>query len=404
MILTLEHIPESLKRIVVRADLNVPMNNGVVRDDTRIVAVLPTLKELLNHGKTVYLISHLGRPKGTWDPRFSLAPVAETLKRLLPAYPVIFDPRDVTQVPASVLKTHPEGSLILLENVRFYPGEETNCMDFGQKLAEVGDAYVNDAFASCHRAHTSTCALARLLPSFAGRLLQRELEALETTVERTARPTCAVVGGSKVSTKIDLLKNLMNKVDHLCIGGAMANTFLFALGKPVGRSLYEPDLAPVAQEIISMAANRGRTIHLPVDAVVAGSLEAGVEVNTVACADVAPEDLILDIGPLTRQAWANVFDFCKTVIWNGPVGAFEVTPFAGGSVFVAQTLAQRTREGRLCTIAGGGDTLSVLNVAGVMGDFTFVSTAGGAFLEWLEGKPLPGLQALKQRHLDLTHA
>ncbi|MFM7622655.1 MAG: phosphoglycerate kinase [Alphaproteobacteria bacterium] len=404
MILTLEHIPESLKRIVVRADLNVPMNNGVVRDDTRIVAVLPTLKELLNHDKTVYLISHLGRPKGTWDPRFSLAPVAETLKRFLPAYPVSFDPRDVTQVPASVLKTHPEGSLILLENVRFYPGEETNCMDFGQKLAEVGDAYVNDAFASCHRAHTSTCALARLLPSFAGRLLQRELEALETTVERTARPTCAVVGGSKVSTKIDLLKNLMNKVDHLCIGGAMANTFLFALGKPVGRSLYEPDLAPVAQEIISMAANRGCTIHLPVDAVVAGSLEAGVEVNTVACADVAPEDLILDIGPLTRQAWANVFDFCKTVIWNGPVGAFEVTPFAGGSVFVAQTLAQRTREGRLCTIAGGGDTLSVLNVAGVMGDFTFVSTAGGAFLEWLEGKPLPGLQALKQRHLDLTHA
>jgi len=404
MILTLEHIPESLKRIVVRADLNVPMNNGVVRDDTRIVAVLPTLKELLNHDKTVYLISHLGRPKGAWDPRFSLAPVAETIKRLLPAYPVIFDPRDVTQVPASALKTHPEGSLILLENVRFYPGEETNCMDFGQKLAEVGDAYVNDAFASCHRAHTSTCALARLLPSFAGRLLQRELEALETTVERTARPTCAVVGGSKVSTKIDLLKNLMNKVDHLCIGGAMANTFLFALGKPVGRSLYEPDLAPVAQEIISMAANRGCTIHLPVDAVVAGSLEAGVEINTVACADVAPEDLILDIGPLTRQAWANVFDFCKTVIWNGPVGAFEVTPFAGGSVFVAQTLAQRTREGRLCTIAGGGDTLSVLNVAGVMEDFTFVSTAGGAFLEWLEGKPLPGLQALKQRHLDLTHA
>lgn len=404
MILTLEHIPESLKRIVVRADLNVPMNHGVVRDDTRIIAVLPTLKELLNHGKTVYLISHLGRPKGTWDPRLSLAPVAETLKRLLPDYPVIFDPRDVTQVPASALKTHPEGSLILLENVRFYPGEETNCMDFGQKLAEVGDAYVNDAFASCHRAHTSTCALARLLPSFAGRLLQKELEALETTVENTARPTCAVVGGSKVSTKIDLLKNLMNKVDHLCIGGAMANTFLFALGKPVGRSLYEPDLAPVAQEIISMAANRGCTIHLPVDAIVAGSLEAGVEVSTVSCADVAPDDLILDIGPLTRQAWANIFDFCKTVIWNGPVGAFEVTPFAGGSIFVAQTLAQRTRQGQLTTIAGGGDTLSVLNVAGVMGDLTFVSTAGGAFLEWLEGKPLPGLRALKQRHLDLTDA
>ena len=404
MILTLEHIPEFLKRIVVRADLNVPMNHGVVRDDTRIIAVLPTLKELLNHGKTVYLISHLGRPKGTWDPRLSLAPVAETLKRLLPDYPVIFDPRDVTQVPASALKTHPEGSLILLENVRFYPGEETNCMDFGQKLAEVGDAYVNDAFASCHRAHTSTCALARLLPSFAGRLLQKELEALETTVENTARPTCAVVGGSKVSTKIDLLKNLMNKVDHLCIGGAMANTFLCALGKPVGRSLYEPDLAPVAQEIISMAANRGCTIHLPVDAIVAGSLEAGVEVSTVSCADVAPDDLILDIGPLTRQAWANIFDFCKTVIWNGPVGAFEVTPFAGGSIFVAQTLAQRTRQGQLTTIAGGGDTLSVLNVAGVMGDLTFVSTAGGAFLEWLEGKPLPGLQALKQRHLDLTDA
>ena len=404
MILTLEHIPEFLKRIVVRADLNVPMNHGVVRDDTRIIAVLPTLKELLNHGKTVYLISHLGRPKGTWDPRLSLAPVAETLKRLLPDYPVIFDPRDVTQVPASALKTHPEGSLILLENVRFYPGEETNCMDFGQKLAEVGDAYVNDAFASCHRAHTSTCALARLLPSFAGRLLQKELEALETTVENTARPTCAVVGGSKVSTKIDLLKNLMNKVDHLCIGGAMANTFLCALGKPVGRSLYEPDLAPVAQEIISMAANRGCTIHLPVDAIVAGSLEAGVEVSTVSCADVAPDDLILDIGPLTRQAWANIFDFCKTVIWNGPVGAFEVTPFAGGSIFVAQTLAQRTRQGQLTTIAGGGDTLSVLNVAGVMGDLTFVSTAGGAFLEWLEGKPLPGLQALKHHHLDMANA
>ena len=399
MILTLEHIPESLKRIVVRADLNVPMHNGIVSDTTRMTSVLPTLRELLDHGKTVYLISHLGRPKGTWDLRFSLAPVAEILKTLLPGYAVIFDPRDITQLAASALKQHPAGSLILLENVRFYPGEETNCMDFGQKLAEVGQAYVNDAFASSHRAHTSTCALARLLPSFAGRLLQRELEALETTVEHTARPTCAVVGGSKVSTKIDLLKNLMTKVDHLCIGGAMANTFLFALGKPVGRSLVEPDLAPLAREIMSMAANCGCTLHLPVDAVVAGSLEAGVDVSTVACDDVGAEDLILDIGPRTRQAWSHVFDFCKTVIWNGPVGAFEVTPFAGGSLFIAHTLAERTRQGRLSTIAGGGDTLSVLNVAGVMGDLTFVSTAGGAFLEWLEGKPLPGLQALKHRHL-----
>ena len=397
MILTLEHIPDNIQHVVVRADLNVPINNNIISDNTRITAIMPTLHELLRRDKTVYLISHLGRPNGKWDLQFSLRPIADALRVLLPEYNVIFDNRDLNTTTAKDFRQHPNGSLALLENVRFYPAEETNCIDFGRKLSEIGEVYVNDAFASSHRAHTSTSALAHLLPSFAGRLLQKELEALEVTAKNTARPTCAVVGGSKVSTKIDLLKNLMTKVDHLCIGGAMANTFLYAMGKPVGRSLYEPNLSELAKEIIGEAAVRGCIIHLPVDAIVAGSLQAGVETKNISNDDTASEDMILDIGIKTRKLWDSIFNQCKSIIWNGPVGAFEITPFASGSIFIANTLAQRTKSGQLSTIAGGGDTISVLNVAGVMNDLTFVSTAGGAFLEWLEGKPLPGLQALQRK-------
>ena len=391
---TLDDLDPAGKRVLVRVDLNVPMADGRVTDTTRIERVAGTILELSEKGAKVILLAHFGRPKGKADPAQSLKPVAAATETVLDRR--VFFASDCIGEPArKAVGEMVGGDILLLENTRFHAGEEKNEPDFVKALAENGDVYVNDAFSAAHRAHASTEGLAHVLPAYAGRTMQAELDALEKGLGDPERPVVAIVGGAKVSTKIDLLTNLVHKVDALVIGGGMANTFLAARGTDVGKSLCEHDLAQTAKTIMTEAAGTGCVIVLPSDAVVARKFEAGAESEVVAVGDVPADAMILDAGPETVKAVSGWLEKAKTLVWNGPLGAFEIAPFDRATVEAAKFAAARTREGLLVSVAGGGDTVAALNHAGVADDFTYVSTAGGAFLEWMEGKALPGVEALK---------
>lgn len=392
---TLDQANVAGQRVLVRVDLNVPMENGKVSDATRIERILPTIKDISHAGGKVILLAHFGRPKDGPDKENSLAPVAPVLADHL-GKPVAFAGDCIGETAASAIAKMSNSDVLLLENTRFHKGEEKNDSDFAKALAALGDIYVNDAFSTAHRAHASTEGLARLLPAYAGRTMQAELEALGKALDNPARPVAAIVGGAKVSTKLELLGNLSKKVDFLIIGGGMANTFLAALGKDVGKSLCEHDLADTARDIIDQARQNGCAIVLPVDAVVAEKFEAHAPSRAVSTDEVSGNDMILDIGPQSIENAENLLGQVKTLVWNGPFGAFELEPFNKGTNGVAQLAAGLTDAGSLLTVAGGGDTVAALNQAGVSEKFTYVSTAGGAFLEWLEGKTLPGVEALRQ--------
>jgi phosphoglycerate kinase len=379
------------KRVIIRVDLNVPVANGVVTDTTRIERVAPTIRELLDKNAAVIVLAHFERPKGKVVPEMSLRPVAPALEKIL-GRPVTFVFTDWRAAPVVDVKP---GHCVLMENTRYHPGEEKNDPDFSRMLASLGDLFVNDAFSAAHRAHSSTEGIAHFIPAFAGRAMEAELKALQAALESPKRPLVAVVGGAKISTKLDLLGNLSGIANTIVIGGGMANTFLAAQGSPVGKSLCEHDLADTARAILATASTRGCTILLPTDVVVAGEFKANAPSRTVAIAAVQDSDMILDVGPATVGAIIAAFDAAKTVVWNGPLGAFEIPPFDRATVAAASHAAALTKSGKLATIAGGGDTVSALNHAGVANDFTYISTAGGAFLEWLEGKPLPGVKALE---------
>jgi phosphoglycerate kinase len=381
------------KRVLLRVDLNIPMENGKVTDVTRLVRVAPTIVEIADKGGKVILLSHFGRPKGR-DPKDSLKPVAAKLSEVI-GRPVAFVDDCIGQRAEAVVKAMKPGEIVCLENTRFHPEEEKNDPAFAAQLAQLGDIYVNDAFSAAHRAHASTEGLAHKLPAYAGRAMQAELEALSKALENPQRPVAAIVGGAKVSTKLDLLGNLLAKVDVLIIGGAMANTFLLALNKPVGKSLVERDLVPTALEILDKAKAQNHEIVLPVDAVVARKFEANAPSRVIDVAEVADDEMILDIGPRSVEQIVSVLARSKTLVWNGPFGAFEMEPFDTGTVEVAEAAAELTEAGKLVSVAGGGDTVAALNAAGTAGRFSYVSTAGGAFLEWMEGKPLPGVEALR---------
>ncbi|MBV9078614.1 MAG: phosphoglycerate kinase [Methylobacteriaceae bacterium] len=383
------------KRALVRVDLNVPTENGRVTDATRIDRILPTIREIADKGGKVVLLAHFGRPKGKPKAEDSLRPVAAALAERL-GRPVGFAEDCVGPAAEAAVTRLGDGEVVLLENTRFHPGEEANDPDFAAELARLGDLYVNDAFSAAHRAHASTEGLAHLLPSYAGRTMQAELDALAKGLEVPAHPVVAIVGGAKVSTKIDLLENLVAKVDALVIGGGMANTFLHAIDIGVGRSLCEHDLAPTAQRILDRAKTTGCAVILPVDAVVAAEFKAGAPHHAYGIDAIPANGMILDIGSQSVDRVNAAIDDARTVVWNGPLGAFEVPPFDQGTVAAARHAAARTKAGKLVSVAGGGDTVAALNHAGVADDFTYVSTAGGAFLEWLEGKDLPGVLALKK--------
>ena len=383
----------SNKTALVRVDFNVPMADGAVSDDTRLRAALPTIEALRAKGCKIALLAHFDRPKGKRVPEMSLAPVAPALAKLLDA-PVAFADDCVGDAAKAAIEALPAGGVILLENTRFHAGEEKNDPELAGEFAALGDFYVNDAFSAAHRAHASTEGLAHVLPAYAGRAMQAELEALEKGLGNPARPVVAIVGGAKVSTKIDLLMNLVRKVDALVIGGGMANTFLAARGTDVGKSLCEHDLAAIAREIMIEAATAGNAIILPSDAVVAKEFKANADNETVAVDAVPADGMILDVGPKTVETVRDWIGRAATLVWNGPLGAFEIEPFDRATVAAAQFAAERTKAGKLVSVAGGGDTVAALNHAGVADDFTYVSTAGGAFLEWMEGKELPGVAAL----------
>jgi phosphoglycerate kinase len=390
---TLDEADVRGKRVVLRVDLNVPMENGKVADLTRLERVAPTILEITDKGGKVILLSHFGRPKGR-DPKDSLKPVASALAEII-SRPVAFADDCIGQRAEAAVKAMQPGDILCLENTRFHPEEEKNDPAFVAQLAQLGDIYVNDAFSAAHRAHASTEGLAHKLPAYAGRAMQAELEALSKALENPQRPVAAIVGGAKISTKLDLLGNLLAKVDVLIIGGAMANTFLLAQGKPVGKSLVERELIPTAQEILAKARAKDREIVLPVDAVVARKFEAHAPSRVANVAEVADDEMILDIGPRSVEHVVSVLARSKTLVWNGPFGAFEMEPFDTGTIEVAEAAAELTQAGKLVSVAGGGDTVAALNAAGAADRFTYVSTAGGAFLEWLEGKPLPGVAALR---------
>src|SRR5262245_8710278 len=390
---TLDHAAVAGKRVLIRVDLNVPMENGKVADLTRIERMAPTIREIAGKGGKVILISHFGRPKGR-DLKQSLKPVADALADAI-GRPVAFAPECVGEPAKTAVARLKPGDVLLLENTRFHAGEEKNDPAFAAELAALGDIYVNDGFSVAHRAHASTEGLAHKLPAYAGRSMQAELDALEQALEAPARPVAAIVGGAKVSTKLELLGNLLAKVDVLIIGGGMANTFLAAQGKPVGKSLAEHDLTGTARDILAKAKTAGREIVLPVDAVVAQKFEANAPSRVVDVDAVGADDMILDIGPRSVEHVVSVLARVKTLVWNGPFGAFELEPFDNGTVEVAEAAAELTAAGKLVTVAGGGDTVAALNAAGVTPRFTYVSTAGGAFLEWLEGKTLPGVEILR---------
>ncbi len=381
------------KRILVRVDLNVPMQGGAVSDTTRLDAMRASVLELADKGAIVLLLSHFGRPKGAKDPRFSLSLVVDAVSRAL-GRSVMFVSDCIGEGAVAGLKVLAAGDIAVLENTRFHPGEEANDANFCDALASIGDQYVNDAFSASHRAHGSTEGIAHRLPAFAGRAMEAELQALEKALGQPERPVAALVGGAKVSSKIDVLRNLVAKVDHLIIGGGMANTFLAARGVAVGRSLCEHDLVDTASAIFAAAEQAGCTIHLPYDVVVAREFAANPPTRTVNVHDVAADEMILDIGPAAVEALGDVLKICRTLVWNGPLGAFETPPFDTGTTALAQLAGALTHEGSLVSVAGGGDTVAALHHAGVAGDFTFISTAGGAFLEWMEGRELPGVAAL----------
>jgi phosphoglycerate kinase len=382
------------KRVLVRVDLNVPMADGKVTDATRIERIAPTIEELSKKGAKVILLAHFGRPKDGPSPEFSLEPIAKATAKVL-GRPVGFAADCIGEKAAASVGAMKDGDVLLLENTRFYKAEEKNDPDFTRKLAANGDLYVNDAFSAAHRAHCSTEGLARLLPAFAGRTMEAELGALEKGLGNPVKPVIAIVGGAKVSTKIDLLMNLVRKVDALVIGGGMANTFLAARGTNVGKSLAEHDLAQTAKQIMIEAAEAGCALILPTDGVVAREFKAGAANETVPVSTVPADAMILDVGPKTVEAVNQWIDRAATLVWNGPLGAFEIEPFDRATVAAARHAAKRTKEGKLVSVAGGGDTVAALNHAGVADDFTYISTAGGAFLEWMEGKPLPGVDALE---------
>lgn len=382
------------KRVLVREDLNVPMEDGRVTDDTRLRAAAPTIAELADKGAIVLVLAHFGRPKGERNPDMSLALVTHAFRDVLG--------RDVRfvgdccgeQAEDAVAQLEP-GDIALLENTRFHKGEEKNDPELAKAMARLGDLYVNDAFSAAHRAHVSTEALAHLLPAYAGRSMQAELEALEKALGKPEHPVAAVVGGAKVSTKLDVLKHLVAKVDHLIIGGGMANTFLAARGVDVGKSLCEHDLKDIVLDILDAAEQADCIVHLPYDVVVAKEFRANPPTRTVNVHEVAADEMILDVGPAAVEALGDALKTCKTLVWNGPMGAFEIAPFDTATVALAKTAAALTKGGSLVSVAGGGDTVAALNHAGVADDFTFVSTAGGAFLEWMEGRELPGVRALE---------
>ena len=381
------------KRVLVRADLNVPAKDGKVTDATRLERLIPGLEDLMARKARVIVLSHFGRPKGGPDKENSLAPVAAELSRLL-GKPVAIASDCIGPVAAKAVDALQPGGVLVLENTRFHKGEEKNDPAFAAELARLGDIFVNDAFSAAHRAHASTAGLAALLPAYAGPLMMEEINALRAALEKPERPTAAVVGGAKVSTKIPVLMNLLPKVDKLIIGGGMANTFLIAKGVPVGKSLAEPDLADKAREIMAAASGRGCEIVLPTDAVVSPEFKAGAPATTVALDKVPADQMILDIGPASIAHLVGVLAECKTLLWNGPLGAFEIDPFGKGTFALAKEAARLTKAGTLVSVAGGGDTVAALNEAGVTDQFTYVSSAGGAFLEWLEGRELPGVAAL----------
>lgn len=391
---TIDQVAVADKRVIVRVDLNVPMKDGKVTDLTRVERLTPTLKDLAAKGAKIVLLSHFGRPKGV-DPSQSLQPLVAPLSQVL-GRAVQFAPDCVGPAAEAVVAKLKPGDIALMENLRFHGGEEANDGAFAAQLARLGDLYVNDAFSAAHRAHASIAALAGLLPAYAGRLMQAELEALGNALENPQRPLVAVVGGAKVSTKLELLGNLSRRVNKLVIGGGMANTFLFAQGIEVGKSLCERDLAGTARDIIATAKTNGCEIVLPVDAAVAREFKANAPHQIVPVDKVPADGMILDIGPATIAALGTLFAACRTVVWNGPVGAFELAPFDAGTNGVAQIVAKLTQQGKLLSVAGGGDTVAALAHAGVEDQFSYVSTAGGAFLEWLEGKELPGVTALEK--------
>jgi phosphoglycerate kinase len=391
---TIDDLDVAGKRVLVRADFNVPMKNGRVTDHTRIERGAATLAELAERGAKVVVLSHFGRPEGKPVAEMSLRPIVEPLSQALGGKPVAFAEDCVGEPAKSVVDRLAPGGVALLENLRFHAEEEANDPEFARSLAALGDFYVSDAFSAAHRAHASTEGIARLLPSAAGRLMQAELQHLHDALSSPKRPVTAIVGGAKVSTKLDLLGNLVAKVDLLVIGGGMANTFLHAQGIGIGKSLAERDMAEKARDILAKAAGRGAEVALPVDAVVAAELKPGVATKTVAIGAVPSDQMILDVGPKTVAELNRRIAGCRTLVWNGPLGAFETPPFEAGTVAVARAAAELTSAGKLLSVAGGGDTVAALAQAGVVERFSYVSTAGGAFLEWLEGKTLPGVAAL----------
>lgn len=390
---TLDQADINGKRVLLRVDLNVPMENGKVTDATRIERVAPTITEIAGKGGKVILLAHFGRPKGP-DPKESLRPVAAELAKII-GCPVAFATDCIGEPAEAAVAAMKPGGILCLENTRFHKGEEKNDPAFVAALEKLGDLWVNDAFSAAHRAHASTEGLGHKLPAYAGRTMQAELEALSKALEAPRRPVAAIVGGAKVSTKLDLLGNLVAKVDVLIIGGGMANTFLLALGKPIGKSLAERDLAATARDILNKAKAKGCEIVLPVDVVVARKFEANAPSRVVSVDAVGDDEMILDIGPRSIEHVISVLARIKTLVWNGPFGAFELEPFDTGTVEVAEAAAELTAAGHLVSVAGGGDTVAALNAAGTAGRFTYVSTAGGAFLEWMEGKPLPGVEVLR---------
>jgi len=390
---TLDQAETNNKRVLLRVDLNVPMADGRVTDRTRIERIAPTITEIAHKGGKVILMSHLGRPKGA-DPKDSLRPVAAVAADVI-GRPVGFAEDCIGEKAETAVARMQPGEILCLENTRFHKGEEKNDPAFVAALARLGDLWVNDAFSVAHRAHASTEGLGHVLPAYAGRSMEAELDALTKALDAPERPLAAIVGGAKISTKLDLLGNLVTKVNALIIGGAMANTFLLALGKDVGKSLVEREIAGTARDVLDKAKAGGCEIVLPVDAVVAQKFEANAPSRVVSVDAVGPGDMILDVGPRSIEHVVSVLARARTLVWNGPFGAFEMEPFDNGTIETAEAAAELTQAGKLVSVAGGGDTVAALNAAGVADRFTYVSTAGGAFLEWMEGNPLPGVEILR---------
>lgn len=393
--LTLDDLAPQGKVVLLRADLNVPMKDGKVTEATRLTRLLPTLNELAKKGARTVILSHFGRPKGK-DASSSLAPVGKALSELY-GKPILFVPDCIGEAPMKAIKAMKDGETILLENVRFYPEEEKNDLNFAQAIAMYGDAYVNDAFSCAHRAHATTQGIATLLPAYAGRQMEAELNALGSVLEKPEKPVIAIVGGAKISTKLDLLNNLVSKIDVLVLGGGMANTFLAATGNPVGKSLCEREMKDQSLQILETAKAHKCKILLPVDAVVANEFKPNASSEIMPVGSLHDDNMMLDIGPKTVTEVEKLLAGAKTVLWNGPMGAFETPPFDKGTVALAKIVASLTQQKKLVSVAGGGDTVAALAQAGVEDKMTYVSAAGGAFLEWMEGKVLPGVKILQER-------